>query len=88
MAVQRRCLPHSSFCNIGGDETIDLGQGRSAAVVEQRGYASVYATRLAWLLSQAQDRGWTPMYWADIALEHSAALDHLPSDAVALGLGL
>ena len=72
LTLQRGCLPQSSFCNIGGDETIDLGKGRSQAEVAQRGYAQVYGDRLAWLLGQAADLDWTPMYWADIALEHPA----------------
>ena len=74
------------FCNIGGDETIDLGQGDRP--VWSNNVAMFRYTPPGWAgFSQAQDRGWTPMFWADIALEHEASLDQLPREAVALAWG-
>ena len=85
--TQRQCLPHSQHINIGGDETIDLGKGRSAAAVQQQGYGSVYGQRVQWLVQQAAQRDWRPMFWADIALEHPTVLPHIPPDAIALAWG-
>ena len=87
LQVQRRCLPMSQHCNIGGDETVDLGRGRSQQLVERRGYAAVYGAALRWLLEQASDRGWTPQFWADIALEHPETFKQLPDQAIALAWG-
>lgn len=89
LQVQRQCLPLSTHMNIGGDETIDLGipGSRSHKEVQRRGYGAVYGDHLAWLTREAADRGWTPQFWADIALEYPEALERIPDDAIALAWG-
>ena len=50
--------------NIGGDETIDLGIPVVVSMkeVSRRGYGTVYGDHLAWLTTEAADRGWTPQF--------------------------
>ena len=77
----------STWVNIGCDETFDVGQGRSAAEVAQRGRATVYAEFVAKVCSVARRHGKRPQFWADIALEHPEALDLLPPDLLGLAWG-
>jgi hexosaminidase len=70
--------------NIGGDETYDLGQGRSQAAVAERGRAAVYLDFLNRICDLVRARGRRPAFWADIALEHPEALDRLPADLLCL----
>jgi len=81
-------LPHfrSGLVNIGCDETADVGQGRSAQAVLARG-SRVYADFVAMVATHAMARGFTPMFWADIALRHPEALEHLPNEMIALAWG-
>ena len=82
-----RPLLRSSCLNFGGDETIDLGQGASEAVVRKQGLAQVYAQHLKALAEGLQQQGWTCQFWADIALGHPHLLESLPKDLTALAWG-
>ncbi|MBA3687157.1 MAG: family 20 glycosylhydrolase [Planctomycetes bacterium] len=73
--------------NIGCDETFDLGQGRSREDVVRRGRAEVYLDFVARICASARMRGFRPMFWADIALEHPEALARLPDDLICLAWG-
>ncbi len=74
----------SGLVNIGCDETYDIGQGRSKAVVDREGKAAVYGRFVAQVCKLVTDRGKRPAFWADIAAEHPRVLDMLPEEAVAL----
>ncbi len=77
----------SPWVNIGCDEAFDIGQGRSAPVVAQRGRAAVYLDHVRAVCDVARRHGKRPMFWSDIALEHPEALADLPRDLVALAWG-
>ena len=82
-------LPHfsSRMINVGCDETIDLGQGRSKAACEQRGRGHVYLHFLLEIYRDALRRGFTIQFWADIIGEYPELLLDLPKDVVALEWG-
>jgi hexosaminidase len=82
-------LPHfsSRLFNIGGDETFDLGLGRSKAECEQRGKGRVYLDYLRALEQRVRARGRRMQFWGDIVLQHPDLLAELPRDAIALEWG-
>lgn len=87
--LYRELLPHftSRMFNVGCDETIDLGQGRSADACASRGVGPVYLDFLKQVHRLARGHGRTIQYWADIALSHPELIGELPRDAVALAWG-
>ncbi|MFO0861572.1 MAG: glycoside hydrolase family 20 zincin-like fold domain-containing protein [Phycisphaerales bacterium] len=82
-------LPHfsSKLVNINCDETFDVGQGRSAAEVAERGRATVYYDFVHKIVSEVRRHGFRPMFWADIALSHPEKIGMMPSDLLALAWG-
>ena len=81
-----RCF-RTPIVNIGCDETLDIGQGRSKAEVERRGRSAVYLEFVAKICVVARKHGFRPAFWADIALEHPESLTSLPPDLIALVWG-
>ncbi len=77
----------SRLFNVGLDETLDLGRGRSAAACAERGKFRVYLDFLRQVHRLAKDRGRRIMFWGDIALEHPELIAELPMDAIALEWG-
>ncbi|MCB9158304.1 MAG: family 20 glycosylhydrolase [Caldilineaceae bacterium] len=82
-------LPHfsSGQVNIGGDETYDVGQGRSKALVEERGKAQVYLDFMLKIHREVRARGKTMQLWGDIIMEHPELAPKLPRDVIALEWG-
>ena len=82
-------LPHFSSrqVNVGCDETIDLGLGRSKAAVEQRGVGPVYLDFLLKIYHDVRRRGYTMQFWGDILMEHPELAPQVPRDAIALEWG-
>ncbi len=82
-------LPHFSSrqFNVGCDETIDLGQGRSREAVAQRGTGRVYLDFLLQIYREVKARGRTMQFWGDIIMEHPELVAEVPRDAVALEWG-
>jgi hexosaminidase len=82
-------LPHfsSKQINVGLDETIDLGQGVSKAICEERGTGRVYFDFLKKIYADVSRRGYTMQYWGDIVLHYPDLVPELPKDAVALEWG-
>lgn len=78
----------SRLFNIGCDETFDLlGEGRSAAVVKERGEGRVYLEFLLKVAELVRKRGKRPMFWGDVILRHPELVPELPKDLVALDWG-
>jgi hypothetical protein len=82
-------LPHfsSRMLNVGGDETIDLGQGRSKEACERLGTGRVYLDFLLQLYREVKARGHTMLFWGDIIVQYPELVGEVPRDAVALEWG-
>ena len=82
-------LPHfkSSLFNVGLDETLDLGQGRSAEACERSGRTRVYLDFLQKVHRLATERGRRILFWGDIILKNPELIPELPEDAIALEWG-
>ena len=72
----------SSTVNIGGDETFDLGQGRSSDACAEHGEGRVYLDYLCRLAKTLRARGKRMQFWADIVLNHPELVDELPRDSI------
>ncbi|MEI7880452.1 MAG: family 20 glycosylhydrolase [bacterium] len=53
------------YANIGGDEPVDLGEGRSRAACAERGRGRVFSDYLGQVLRVAQKLGKRPQFWCD-----------------------
>ncbi len=82
-------LPHffSHCVNVGCDETVDLGQGRSKEAVEKYGEGRVYLDFLMKIYREVKARGHTMMFWGDIIVQHPNLVPELPRDVIALEWG-
>ncbi len=77
----------SHHFNVGCDETVDLGQGRSKAVCAERGTGRVYLDFLLKIQREVRARGHTMMFWGDIIVKHPELVPELPRDIIALEWG-
>lgn len=82
-------LPHfrSGSLNVGADEPIDLGHGRSREACTRSGVARVYLEFLLKLYEQVARRGRTMQFWGDVVLHYPELISELPRDVVALDWG-
>lgn len=82
-------LPHftSGMFNVGLDETVDLGRGRSERVCRERGVGRVYLDFLLQIYRLVAERERTMQFWGDIIIKHPELIPELPKDAVALEWG-
>lgn len=77
----------SSTLNIGCDETIELGYGRSKAACEEKGKGRVYLDFLLKLHRVAADQGRRIQFWGDIIVNYPELIPELPKDITALVWG-
>ncbi len=82
-------LPNFSneFFNIGGDETWDLGKGRSKRLCEIKGKGPVYLDFLKKLHREVKTHDRKMMFWGDIILKYPKLIHELPKDVIALNWG-
>ena len=82
-------LPHfsSRLFNVGADETIDLGQGRSRETVAAAPPGRVYLDFLLALHREVTARGRIMQFWGDIIIHHPELIAELPKDVIALEWG-
>jgi hypothetical protein len=82
-------LPHfsSSQVNVGCDETVDLGNGRSKELVDEKGRGRVYLDFLLKIYHAVKARGLTMQFWGDIIVKHPDLVAELPRDLIALEWG-
>ena len=73
--------------NVGCDETIDLGQGRSKDECEQRGTGRVSLDFLLKIYQEVEKRGRTMQFWGDIIVQHPELIAELPKNVIALEWG-
>ena len=78
---------HSPLFNVGLDETMDVGTGRSAAACEERGTVEVYLEYLIQVHELARRRGRRMQFWGDIILKRPDLIERLPDDVIALEWG-
>lgn len=74
----------SSVLNVGCDETIELGHGRSRELCGERGPRRVYRDYLAGLTRLAARYGRTVQFWGDIILEEPELIAQIPEKVTAL----
>ena len=81
-------LPHfsSEKFNVGCDETWDVGRGRSAGAVEEKG-GRVYLDYLLGIYDLVERHDRTMHFWGDIIIQHPKLVPELPKDAVVLEWG-
>jgi len=82
-------LPHftSRMFNVGLDETVDLGCGRSKKICKERGTGRVYLDFLLQIYDYVKKHGHTMQFWGDIIVKHPELIHELPSDIIALEWG-
>ncbi|MEM1178220.1 MAG: family 20 glycosylhydrolase [Acidobacteriota bacterium] len=82
-------LPHvpGQLLNVGLDETLDLGLGRSREACETLGTGRVYLDFLRQVHRLAANHGRRILFWADVALAEPELLPEFPKDALAMVWG-
>ena len=82
-------LPHfsSRMFNVGCDETIDLGQGQSKQLCEERGVNRVYLDFILQIYADVSRRGFKMQFWGDIIVQAPDLVPELPGDSIALEWG-
>ena len=80
------CFTSRTF-NVGLDEILDLGFGRSAAACAEHGKGRVYLDFLRQVHQLVAKRGLRMQFWGDIILRYPELLAELPEDAIALEWG-
>ncbi len=87
--LYRRMLPNfsSSTLNIGCDETVELGKGRSAALCREKGVGRVYLDFLTRLAELAGKYGKKIQFWGDIIMKSPELIPLLPRGITALEWG-
>lgn len=82
-------LPHftSGLFNVGLDETVDLGYGRSKSICKNLGAGRVYLDFLLKIHELASGHGRQMMFWGDIIMHYPDLIPELPRDIIALEWG-
>jgi hexosaminidase len=73
--------------NVGMDETLDLGSGRSRAACEALGEGRVYLQFLKQVHALLNERGRVMQFWGDIIVKRPDLVPELPRGAIALTWG-
>lgn len=75
------------YVNIGGDETVELGLGKSKALSEKIGKGQVYLDFLKQLNEAVIKNGKSTLFWGDIVLNHPELIKEIPKNMTALVWG-
>ena len=88
-SLYREFLPNftSRKLNIGCDETVELGKGKSAALCKKKGVTQVYVDFLSQLTKKAAAYGFQVEFWGDIILKQPEFIAKLPKGITALAWG-
>lgn len=77
----------SKYANIGGDETVELGLGKSKALSDSIGKGQVYLDFLMKLNDEIIKNGKQTQFWGDIVLNHPELIKDIPKNMTALVWG-
>ncbi len=82
--IYREMAPafHAPYFMVGGDETWDLGRGKSKKYVDSLGFAHVYANHMKRIGSELNKYNKRMIMWADMALQHPGILKMLPRKTI------
>ena len=82
-------LPYftSQYFNVGMDEPLELGYGKSEAICKEKGVGRVYLDYLLDIYKEVKKRNKTMMFWGDIIIKHPELIKELPKDIIALEWG-
>jgi hypothetical protein len=75
-------IPGIHLIHIGGDETSELGSGRSAALVKRLGYPRVYAQHVTRVAQIVKALGARPLMWGDSIRRYPQILREIPKTIV------
>ena len=70
--------------NICGDETFDLGKGKSKELLDKIGEGKLYIDFLNKVISIVKKYDKKVMFWGDVILNHADLLNELPKDLICL----
>lgn len=87
MLREFRPLFHTKKFNICGDETFDLGKGKSASYCKEKGLGNAYVEFVSELCRFVKTLGCQPMMWGDVVSEYPDMLDRFPEDTIFLNWG-
>lgn len=77
----------SKYANIGGDETVELGLGKSKYLSDKIGKGQVYLDFLKKLNEEIIKNGKQTQFWGDIVLNHPELIKDIPKNMIALVWG-
>ncbi|MEG2070800.1 MAG: family 20 glycosylhydrolase, partial [Bacteroidales bacterium] len=77
----------SHYFNIGCDETIELGLGRSKVLCDSLGVGVVYLNYLKQLNDEVNKYGKITQFWGDIIVNHKDLILQVPKNMIALAWG-
>ncbi|MGT2950203.1 hypothetical protein BU202_02360 [Streptococcus cuniculi] len=77
----------SNKFNICGDETFDLGKGKSKKMADKVGVNELYVQFVAKLCHYLVEKGKIPMFWGDIIVNAPENLKRLPKETICLSWG-
>ncbi|MDD3740687.1 MAG: family 20 glycosylhydrolase [Bacteroidales bacterium] len=77
----------SEYFNIGCDETVELGLGRSAPTCKKQGKGRVYLDYLIKLNNEVTKHDKKAQFWGDIIVNHPELIEELPENMTALVWG-
>jgi len=72
------------FLHIGADETTELGRGRTADAVKERGLGAVYIDFLLGIHQALSPLHRRLLFWGDVAMNSPALVPRLPHDMIAI----
>lgn len=74
----------SNKFNICGDETFDLGKGKSKEIADKIGEGKLYVDFLNKVVSIVKKYDKTVMFWGDVILRHTDLLNEVPEELICL----
>ncbi|MBQ7161684.1 MAG: family 20 glycosylhydrolase [Clostridia bacterium] len=78
----------SDRCNIGMDETVELGMNETKEECDKKGVGAVYTEYLSKVCGLVTEKyGMAPMFWDDIIFKHPEQLDNVPENAIVMQWG-